>query len=199
MFGRLRLPFLPPNPSPSDYDLNTLAVPACGQYTPEKWAAALERRDHKRFRFLRIALPRSIFGARLIVCPEPQTSNPCPIELIILSRELADMTLLHTKTHELAHAALGHPTVTLHERDVPQVLQSTGKNFLEYLTCRATPHSDEECLSNPKTKMVRQDLEAERLAQQILGREVRFFQRRKRTRLFDEESFEQIGRMLGLG
>ncbi len=204
MFRRLRLPPHTPNTSSPDYDLNTLAVPPCGQYTPEKWAAALERRDSKRFRFLQVALPRSIFGARLIVCPEHRHANSCPIELIILSRELTDLTLLHTQTHELAHGALGHPTTMLLERDVPQLLQTSGKDLLAYLTCRAMtsssrPQSEKELLSDLQEKMFKQDLEAERLAQQILGREVRFSQWRKNTRLFGEKSFEEVGRMLGLG
>lgn len=209
MFGRFRLPSLPPNPSPPDYDLNTLAVPPCGQYTPERWAAALERRDHKRFRFVRIALPRSIFGARLIVCPARERADACPIELIVVSRELVDTILLHTQTHELAHAALGHPTVTVLERDLPKVLQSYGNDFFDYLSCRAMALSfrlakesrpqEEERVNGPKKKIFEQDLEAERLAQQILGREARFVQGRKNTRLFGEESFEEIGQMLGLG
>jgi len=199
MFRTIRSLVLPTTTSPPAYELNTLAVPPCGQYTPEKWAAALEKRDYKRFRFLRILLPPSIFGARLIVFPDCRGSNDCPIELIILSRELAGMTLLHTQTHELAHAALGHPTVTLQERDVPRVMQSNGKEIWEYVTCRANSQSEGNIVNDAKKKVFKQDVEAERLAQQILGREVRFFQGRKNARLFGEESYEEIGRMLGLG
>lgn len=191
--------FIAPVPSSPKYDLNILGVPPCGQYTPEKWAATLERRDYKRFRFLMIPLPPSIFGARLIVFPEHAESDDRPIELIILSHDLTCATLLHTKTHELAHAALGHPTVTLHECELARTLQSNGRAIWEHVTCRANSQSEADMLSNAKKKMFRQDVEAERLAQQILGREVHFFQGCRNARLFGEESYEEIGRMLGLG
>lgn len=169
MFRKLRFSFVPLIKSAPDDDLNSLGVPPCGQYTPEKWAAALERRDYKRFRFLRIPLPPSIFGARLIVIPDRGALHESPIELIILSRELTRATLLHTQTHELAHAALGHPTITLHEGEVTHVLRSNGKNIWEYMTCRANSQSDEDMLCD--AKIFTQDVEAERLAQRILGRE----------------------------
>lgn len=199
MFRKLRFSFVPLIKSAPDDDLNSLGVPPCGQYTPEKWAAALERRDYKRFRFLEVPLPSSIFGARLIVLPDRAAYNDSPIELIILSRELTCATLLHTKTHELAHAALGHPTVTLHECELARTLQSNGRAIWEHVTCRANSQSEADMLSNAKKKMFRQDVEAERLAQQILGREVRFFQGHRNARLFGEESYEEIGQMLGLG
>lgn len=196
VFRRLRLPLLATNAS-VEYDLNLLGVPPRGQYTPEEWAAALERRDYKRFRFLSVPLPSSIFGARLIIFPDSNASIDCPIELIIIARELSALTLLHTKTHELAHAALGHPTVTINQQELAGVLKSNGKEIWEYATCRANSQIEENGLSKAKKKMLKQDVDAERLAQQILGREVRFFQQRKNARPFGEESYEEIGRLLG--
>ncbi len=199
MLHRLRLSFFPPlQPSP-EYDLNMLGVPPCGEYTPERWAAALERRDYKRFQFLKIPLPPPIFGARLIVFPDPGAHLARPTELIILSRDMNPATLLQTQTHELAHAALGHPTVTFHRGELAHMLQSNGEDIWEYMTCRAHSEAEEGALCDGNPKMFKQDVAAERLAQRILAREVRFAQRTKHARRFGDASYEEIGRKLGLG
>lgn len=199
MLHRLRLLFFPPLQPPSEYDLNLLGVPPCGEYTPERWAVALGRRDYKRFQFLKIPLPAPIFGARLIVFPDSDAPLARPIELIILSRDMNPLTLLQTQTHELAHAALGHSTVTLHRGELAHMLQSNGEAIWEYMTCRAHSEAEEGALCDGNPKMVKQDVAAERLAQRILAREIRFAQRTRRARRFGDAWYEEVGRKLGLG
>lgn len=176
-----------------------LGVPPCGEFTPERWAAALERRDYKRFQFLKIPLPPPIFGARLLVFPDSDAPLARPIELIILSRDMNPATLLQTQTHELAHAALGHSTVALQRGELTHMLKSKGEAIWEYMTCRAHSEAEESALCDGNPKMVKQDVAAERLAQRILAREIRFAQSTKHARRFGDEMYEEISRTLGLG
>lgn len=183
----------------TEYDLAALGVPTCGEYTPEKWATALEQRDYKRFVFLCIPLPPSIFGARLISFPDSNASDDRPIDLIIVSRDLGSMTALHTKTHELAHAALGHPTVILNEFDIAHLSQSDSPETWERVLSQPTPEFLKRFHHDGQTERIKaQDRDAEQLAQQILAREIWFFQQTKNARSFGRESFEQVGRSLGI-
>ncbi len=116
-------------------------VPPPEDFSIDAWARRLEHFEGRAIFFLAFDFPPGFFGARIIV-DEP-TSGPDDVvfpmaEYIFFADSLSPVHTEHVKAHELAHIALGHPTLVLpagvwHE---PSILtESVERNA--HVCCRA--------------------------------------------------------------
>ncbi len=76
-------------------------------FSPLQWARHLTRVLGREFIFLEFPFPRGIYGARLIV------TAPSATEYVFVASSIHPLLQGHVRLHELAHAACGHPTLTL--------------------------------------------------------------------------------------
>lgn len=171
-------------------------VPDVEHFSAEAFARRLEKFEGRAIYFVALPLPRGHFGARIIVIGETENHEGVIYpagEYVIYADWLPPVHREHVKTHELAHIALGHPTLTLTSDELELVAENPERLARLYtICCRAlTPDGADE------TQVLR-DQEAEDLTRIIYQRVLDARHRRSLTRYSSQEDYEHAFRRLGL-
>lgn len=95
------------------YEALETLVPDGPDFSIANWVQRLESFLYKKVQFVEVPLPKGFFGARIILLPGSDVSDPRPIEIIFTSTKLMPLMQEHVRAHELAHITLGHQTLTL--------------------------------------------------------------------------------------
>ena len=147
----------------TDLDLALRLLPSdLADFGPAQFAARLEQMEGRVIRFAPLAMPPGYFGLRLIVSEEEQPAE----EYVFYASHLPAAHQEHIKTHELAHVALGHPTLIMTPNEVDEIRQDPVRmtSLLIEISCRANdPHQFD------RARLAR-DQDAERLTRMIYQR-----------------------------
>ena len=128
-------------PSLSPVELALELVPGPKDFTLEGWAQQLEQFESRAIRFVEMPLPPGCFGGCIVVIQEAEgrdgTRYPAT-EFVIVATGLAPALREHVQAHELAHIALGHPTVVLSQEQFANwTLHRAVPADTPYFACRA--------------------------------------------------------------
>ncbi len=167
--------------------LDDLLPTDLASFSPDAWALELAQKVNRRIQFVSGELVAGVFGARVIILSQDNQGQPVATEYIALQEDLPAVQREHTKTHELAHIALGHKTLVLTSDEIGDVRQKLWEQIKNDPTvcCRAED-------PDKKTLSLEQDQEAEDLARLIYKRvfEARQrFQLQKNSSLVDWDIF----------
>ncbi len=171
-------------------------LPGPESFSNEAWARRLEEFEGRAILFAGIRLPPGYFGARVIVTEGTEATDGTlypAAEYILYEERLPPVHQEHIKTHELAHMALGHPTLVASPEELAQILadQQLATRFPN-LCCRASSpnHSDESYLAV--------DGAAERLTRIIYQRALLAKQQQRVRRHSSHQDLDRELRRLGL-
>ncbi len=171
-------------------------VPDAEHFSAPAFARRLEKFDGRAIFFVGLTLPPGYFGARIVVSEETENSEGLiypAAEYVFFSDRLLPAHREHVKIHELAHIALGHPTLVLSATDLDDLAASppTLSKFSD-LCCRA---ADPRHFS---TLGLARDQEAERLARLIYQRIFLTKQRQGLARHSSQQDLELGLQRLGI-
>ena len=181
----------------SDLDLVLRRLlPDPASFSNELWARHLEQFEGRAILFTGVCLPPAYFGSRVIVTEETEGTDGSvypAAEYVLYEQRLPPVHQEHIKTHELAHIALGHTTLTVSPEELETLLlnQQMATRF-PTLCCRASSpiHSTEDYLLR--------DGEAERLTRLIYQRVLLARQQQSVRRHSSHQDLDRELRRLGL-
>jgi len=173
----------------------TRLVPSPEEFSIETWASLLEKFEERAIQFVGLDLPPGYFGACIIVTEASEGVGRVwyPLtEYIVYSNDLAPIHREHVKAHELAHIALGHPTLILSPEEFvncsPELIHCRS---LSHLCCRAADPHDQ-------ASFVRDDEDAEMLTRLVYQRVLVARQHRGLRQQSSQEEFERGIQRLGI-
>jgi len=169
-------------------------LPDPASFSNETWARRLEEFEGRAIFFVGICLPPSYFGGRVIVAEETASADGTlypAAEYILYERRLPAVHQEHIKTHELAHIALGHPTLVVSPTELESLLQDQQlATRFPSLCCRASNRA-------PESYLVR-DGDAERLTRLIYQRVLLARQQQRVRHHSSHQDLDRELRRLGL-
>jgi len=171
-------------------------LPDPDSFSNESWARRLEEFEGRAILFVGVSLPPSYFGSRVIVAEETEGTDGTlypAAEYILYEQRLPPVHREHIKTHELAHMALGHPTLVVSAEELETLFtdQQIAHRF-PILCCRASSPS-----RFPAAYGVR-DGEAERLTRIIYQRVLLARQQQRVSRHSSQQDLDRELQRLGL-
>lgn len=109
--------------------------------TPEKLAQRIELLHGIRIEFEEMALPRGYFGACVVVMDNDGFSTG----YVLYAKNLPLTQQAHVKTHEIAHLALQHTTISATEEQLQQIQREPSLLFRSNwaIACRASTPAKE--------------------------------------------------------
>ncbi len=165
-------------------------------FSNETWARRLEDFEGRAILFVGVSLPPSYFGSRIIVTEETEGADGRlypTAEYVLYEQRLPPVHREHIKTHELAHAALGHPTLVLSGEELEALFANPRiEERLRSVCCRASSPG-----RSPEPYLMR-DGEAERLTRIIYQRVLLARQKRRVSRHSSHQDLDRELRRLGL-
>jgi hypothetical protein len=174
----------------SAVELSLRLVPQPEDFSFEAWALALEHFESRAIRWVEMPLPPGYFGGCIVVAQEGEGYDGVrypTTEFVISASGLAPALREHVRAHELAHIALGHPTVTLSEEQFANWAPDRAvPEHTPYFACRA---------ADPRRASPRlaRDQQAEELTRRI---EQRVLLARQRVGLHQYSSQQDLDRGL---
>lgn len=165
-------------------------APEAADFTPEVFARWIEEFDDCRVHFIPMDLPPGVFGACLVVTGEQVKWD----KYVLYDSKLPATHQAHVKTHELAHLALGHKTVSLSPEQMEAIMlhPELVVDHLSVISCRSSAPS---FLSSERN---RAEQEAELLTRLIYHQAFAARQKRQLRPISSQADLDEALRRMGI-